>query len=184
MRNFSMMISSNKAREIIVDVDKIKAIKGMITMVLGGVDPEITKLKYLMAKIINHLEAEAEENGNITKKEEKIREILGKVEEMIEEIIEEEEGPTIRMGHGEVVSEEIEVNEVVKEEDKEVMEISEAIKAEVKIVKLRTINNHGIKLLVKILMEPKKIKKTIMDGPRLIILINSRLQKKENGMIP
>ena len=87
MRNFSMMISSNKAREIIVDEDKIKAIKGMITMVLGGVDPEITKLKYLMAKIINHLEAEAEENSERIKKEEKIREILGKVEEMIEEII-------------------------------------------------------------------------------------------------
>ena len=181
MRNLSMMISSNKAREIIVDVDKIKAIKGMITMVLAGVDPEITKITtYLMARIINHLEAEAEENGERIKKEEKIREILGKVAEMNEEIIEEEEGPTIRMGHGEVVSEEIEVIEVVKEEDKEVMEILEAIKAEVKIVKLKTINNHGIKLLVKILMEPKKIKKTIMDGPRVIILINRPLQKKEN----
>ncbi len=153
---------------MIVDVDKIMALKEVNTLKKGDVDSKITKLTIKKVEIIYHLEVELEDSKII---QDMITEVSGKKVAILEE-----EGAIMRKDNGGEVIQMIGVIEVAIQEDREEKIILEKTKAEVKERKLRGMNNYGINLQVKM-----KVKK-MLRAPQ--IMISSHLKKKEirNGM--
>lgn len=148
---------------MIVDVDKIMALKEVNTLNKGGMDSKITKLTIKKVKIIYHLEVELEDSKII---QDMITEVSGKKVAILEE-----EEAIMRKDNGGEVIQVIGVTGVAIQEDREETIILEKTKAEVKERKFRGMNNYGINLQVKI-----KVKK-MLRAPR--IMISSRLKKKE-----
>lgn len=148
---------------MIVDVDKIMALKEVNTLNKGGMDSKITKLTIKKVKIIYHLEVELQDSKII---QDMITEVSGKKVAILEE-----EEAIMRKDNGGEVIQVIGVTEVAIQEDREETIILEKTKAEVKERKFRGMNNYGINLQVKI-----KVKK-MLRAPR--IMISSRLKKKE-----
>lgn len=148
---------------MIVDVDKIMALKEVNTLNKGGMDSKITKLTIKKVKIIYHLEVELQDSKII---QDMITEVSGKKVAILEE-----EEAIMRKDNGGEVIQVIGVTGVAIQEDREETIILEKTKAEVKERKFRGMNNYGINLQVKI-----KVKK-MLRAPR--IMISSRLKKKE-----
>lgn len=148
---------------MIVDVDKIMALKEVNTLNKGGMDSKITKLTIKKVKIIYHLEVELQDSKII---QDMITEVSGKKVAILEE-----EEAIMRKDNGGEVIQVIGVTGVAIQEDREETIILEKTKAEVKERKFRGMNNYGINLQVKI-----KVKK-MLRAPRM--MISSRLKKKE-----